>query len=179
MKALCLGAADCLWDDVAASGDILGDDWWDIVVACNRAGVDWPGHLDHWVSLHPEKLLALWVPEREGNDDYVTWSDPNRGERGPAPTDRHLDNWGGSSGLFAVQVAAEVGADRVVACGMPLDRSPHYHGRAEWDAADAFRPAWERRIDEMADVRSMSGWTAELVGRPDADWIRELPEPVE
>lgn len=176
MNALCLGAADCVWDDVAESEAILGERWWDIAVACNRAGVDWPHRLDHYVSLHPEKLLSIWAPQREA-DDYETWSDPNRGERGAAPTDHHLENWGGSSGLFAVQVALEVGADRIVACGMPLNTQPHYHGRAEWDAYDAFRPAWERHVDDLRYVRSMSGWTAELLGRPDTEWLEQLPEP--
>lgn len=171
MRAICLGGADCLWSDVLGSERILGTRWWDIVVACNDAGRDWPHRLDHWVSLHPEKLLKVWTPERPGG--YETWSDPNR-QRGPAPTDHHLDNWGGSSGLFCVQVALEVGASYVVACGMPMDARPHYFGTKEWGPWEQYRDAWDRHADEMGVVRSMSGWTAELLGRPDEQWARQF-----
>lgn len=171
MNALALGGADCLWDDVARSEDLLGEGWWDTVVACNEAGRDWPHRLDHYVSLHPEKLLRLWAPERE-SDEYETWSDPKRGDRGPADTDHHLDNWGGSSGLFCVQVALEVGAERVVCCGMPMTSDPHYFGRAEWDEYDNFRAAWKERAQDLKpDVRSCSGWTRELLGAPTPEWL--------
>lgn len=171
MNALALGGADGVWQDVERSEAILGEQWWGLVVACNRAGVDWPGRLDAWCSLHPEKLLSVWAPARI-TDEYETWSDPNRGERGAAPTDHHLDNWGGSSGLFAVQVALEVGADRVVACGMPMDRRAHYHGTAAWTEYENFRAAWERKADELEPhVKSMSGWTRELLGTPTRAWI--------
>lgn len=172
MNALALGGADCVWDDVAASEALLGEAWWDIVVACNDAGAAWPERLDHWVSLHPDKLEHVWKPRREGNQDYETWSNLHRGDKDPGPTDHHLENWGGSSGLFCVTVALEVGADRIVVCGMPMESQPHFHGINPWEEWSSFRQAWEDHHEEMdGRVRSMSGWTRQLLGAPSPEWL--------
>lgn len=179
VNALALGGADCLWDDVARSEELLGEGWWDTAIACNEAGAAWPERLDHWASLHPDKLKRIWMPKRDGNDDYEVWTDPRSGRTDPEAAqdnsdvaDRLLNNWGGSSGLFCVQIADEIGAERILVCGMPMEAQPHFHGRAEWTAFEGFREAWEENLSEYGDrTRSMSGWTAELLGGPTRDWL--------
>ena len=165
--ALVLGGACCLWDDLEAyAGPIDG------VVACNDAGAAYRGDLDAWVSVHSDHF-ARWTAQRAANGfapakrvmgfipapdvEYTDWKFPGGSENG-------------TSALFAAKVAlVDLGFDNVVLCGVPLIGGGHFHNRkyimpnrecVEWRKAwAALDPKWRRRM------RSMSGWTAELVGR--------------
>lgn len=167
VAALVLGGGACLWSDVDAALD-LGE--YQMVVAANDAGAHWPGRLDHWVSLHPDKF-PKWKHEREARGypgGYVTWA------HRPTPNNqRDTRDWGGSSGLFAVKVALEQGAERVVCCGVPLVKGEaHFFHADPWRSADAFRKGWKRNETELrGKVRSMSGWTAEFLGLADEAWL--------
>ena len=167
MRALVLGGAACVWADVDAA---LGLGEFDMVVACNDIGALWPGRLDHWASLHPERL-PKWESERRARGypgGWVTWA--HRAHKGIA-RDTGGD-WAGSSGLLAVRVALEVGASRVVLAGVPLDRDAgHVVRQAAWPSADAFRKGWKRHEADLIGVRSMSGWTREFLGAPDEVWL--------
>lgn len=160
MKALICGGAACVWDDLRAYGPHSG-----IVLAVNDILAVYPHRVDHFASLHCEKL-SRWSAEREkrgGNMDFVTWTRPEKGG-----ADRLLSGWsGGSSGMFAVGVALDLGCTSVVLCGVPMTADPHFFGGAPWDACMIHREAWERRLPDMqGKVFSMSGWTQELLGAP-------------
>lgn len=171
---LILGAAASLWSDLAALGD-----WSGPVMAVNRAGAFYPGRLDHWVSLHPEQFDGF-IDERRTRGplfDGLTWSlDAADGVRiDRVVTDLELS---GSSGLFAVRIALHrLGHDRVVLAGMPMDDSPHFYdaGRRSGPSFVPYRLEWRRVArDEFAGrVRSLSGWTADLLGRPDPAWLED------
>lgn len=58
-----------------------------------------------------------------------------------------------------------------------MDKRCHYtkvvpwNGKP-WQAWQTFQPEWEREIDRLLGrTRSMSGWTAERLGVPDAEWL--------
>lgn len=169
---LILGSAASLWADLVTLGP-----WSSVVMAVNRAGASYPGRLDHWVSLHPEQLGGFMAARAEigGNIDCTTWC--QRGD----PTTRvdvvpQAMECSGSSGLYAVRIALGVlRAARVVLAGMPIDNSPHFYDgeRLIGPAFVPYRPEWRRAAqEEFADrVRSLSGWTAELLGRPDPTWL--------
>lgn len=167
MRALCLGGAACLFDDLAALGD------WepDLVVACNDAGTVYPGRLDHWVTLHSDKMRD-WMEVRRrngGNTDCETWAQLSDGGR-----HRLIAQWEpGSSGLLAVTVAFKMGATEAVLCGIPLEPAEgHFFDAAEWEPALRYREAWEKCRDRLAGrVFSMSGWTREMLGPP--PWLLE------
>lgn len=162
MIARVLGHGWSLLEDLEAYGGPH-----DVTVAVNRAAISYTGHVDHWVTLHPEKLRH-WKMMRAaagGSDGYVTWS-----RREPRLVHRIAPHvWGGGSGLLAVRVALEeIGADRVVLCGMPMDNGPHCGESDDWGQADRFRPDWEGRAPNLRGrVVSMSGWTRELLGGPE------------
>lgn len=173
--ALCLGGADCVFDDVEAL-----DLPFDGVVACNDVGAEWPGMLDAWVTLHPKNMPA-WSAKRrkEGRaPSLLTYSNetehalPNGcvgcGYKFPG------QGGSGSSGLFATKVALlDLGFDRAVLAGIPLSAKPHFFDDKAWNGGEVFRPAWLQLRDEFRDrMRSMSGWTRALLGSP-ADWIAE------
>lgn len=172
--ALCLGGAAGVQDDWAAAL-ALGE--YDFIVACNDVGAIWPGRLDAWCTLHPEKL-AGWRDQRRANGfadaaRYLVHGDypPKWAElvefRFPGQ-----DN-SGSSGLFAVKVALiDLGADRAVLAGIPLSRTSHFFDAAQWEAAGGYREVWERlRPEYRARIRSMSGWTAHFFGTPTTEWL--------
>lgn len=172
--ALCLGGAACTrcdWERALSFGE------YDYVVACNDVGAIWPGRLDAWCTLHPEKLTA-WRDQRRANGypeaaRYLVHGDnpPEWTElvefRFPGQSDS------GSSGLFTAKAALiDLGSDRAVLAGIPLDRTFHFFDAAQWEAADEFRSAWKRlRSEYCSRIRSMSGWTAHFFGLPTTEWL--------
>ncbi len=182
MKALVLGGAATLWRDVAGALD-LGR--FDLVVACNDAAAVWPGRLDAAVSLHPEKY-GIWMGRRN-----------KAGHPAPGRLVGHLEagkstvrlpdlpiefaEWkfegqpdSGSSGLFALRYALEsLGADRAVLCGVPMhDAAAHFFDATPWGAAAAHRRGFNQARPAIGDrARSMSGWSADLLGQPTKEWL--------
>lgn len=170
---LILGSAASLWWDLAELGD-----WPGSVMAVNRAGVSYPGRIDHWVSLHPEQLGGF-MAERDGFGraiDCTTWCQRGHPETRVDVVPQAIC-CSGSSGLYAVRIALRIlKARRVVLAGMPMDDSPHFYdavGRRSGPSFVPYRPEWRRAArDEFADrVRSLSGWTSGLLGRPDPAWL--------
>lgn len=166
---LIMGGARSLWSDL----DLLGP--WE----ADRIGVNdiighWQGALRHAVTLHPEYLPG-WLQYRRGH---------NYGSGGHVHTHSHKHapevenvwpfyNGGGSSGLYACYAAIAMGYSSIVLAGMPMDDSGHYfdppaarHGHL------GRRPdhlVWEEARDRIfkGRVRSLSGWTAQALGRPE------------
>lgn len=170
MWALILGSGACIDDDLARLDALTGGSEPDIVLATNSAGVRWHGPLDHWVTMHTDKLLGLggWAEQRAAAGypaGYTTW-----GTHGAV--DRRTLPWGPCDvALLADHVAAyELGYEKIVLCGVPFEGA-HADG-GTWDAADRWWPLWlffAERIRER--TRSMSGRTRDLLGEPTADWF--------
>lgn len=177
--AIITGGAVGVWkqralaiDLVAAAGHTA------VYCAVNDSGVEHPDPLHHWVSLHENHFEIepyRWEARRAANGyapTYTRWSQ-SPGHR----VDRHIQNWkGGSSSLTATDAMLNgVGCDLVILCGCPLDtRLNVFKGKA-WSAAHRFRMSWEKRQHEFRGrVRSLSGWTANLLGVPSIDWLRGL-----
>lgn len=172
MIALCLGGAKSVWQEYAAAKSLIGNRP-HIVIACNYAGIQFSGHLDAWATLHPERFDA-WREERAGrgfNTDHRAFiykvKQRSAGEVVPY-------RWYGSSGLYMAQVAlSEMGASGAILCGVPMnDTGGHIHWGETWDHAYHYRDGFKRAKDERANIRSMSGWSAELFGIPDEEWIK-------
>ena len=169
MLAAVLGGARGVWAELAELETLIGRKP-DLIVGTNDAGVVYPGHLDAWATLHHERF-AEWRQRRVGNQNYRAFIHaPFSGVEAEAIPDR----WAGSSGLFAAQVAlSHLGARGVVLCGVPLDADrAHFFNSYPWTDADVFRRGFEAALPVIRDtVRSMSGWTRDLLGVPDAQWL--------
>lgn len=172
LTALVIGSANTLEEDERRARELFTPD---LLIACNHAARDHDGPLDHWVTMHPD-LLPMWLADRRSHgrpDPGFFWrprhrSDPNGIEC------RFIENWGGSSGLLCVAVALELGCARVVLAGVPmLPNAKHYDSDKRWDEARAYHRAWEQRLPYMQGrVKSMSGWTRDLLGSPEGgDWF--------
>lgn len=180
-RALVVGGAACVWDDLDAAAD-LGE--FDAVLAVNDMVAAYAGPVDFAVSLHPEHF-AEWCRRR----DDQGFTRPGKfiahkgntleGRREVFPELETVEyRWpgmsvSGSSGLFAVKVALENGFDRIVLCGVPMDAEAHFFDAAPWEHFDTFRPAWTEQFNRYAPyTRSMSGWTRALLGAPTMEWLR-------
>jgi hypothetical protein len=173
-----------MWDDLRRVPDGLD------VVAVNRAGWLYLEPLTLWISIHGggvsrggglslmghiEKRRALGADmdftaygnfaEAEESGDVIRWNRPNGG---------------GSSSLFAVRIALELGYERVVLAGVPLVGHTTIcdaDGSEKVDEPSAagfgvYRGGWQKVHGEIAGhVRSMSGWTRETFGAPTAEWL--------
>ncbi len=81
----------------------------------------------------------------------------------------------GTSSIFAALAAIEMGYGRIVLAGCPLDTKGHWH------SPDHYGPSWFgmdfmawldfAKEKNAAKVRSMSGYTARVLGSPDKEWL--------
>jgi hypothetical protein len=74
----------------------------------------------------------------------------------------------GSSSLLAAMSAVDLGYLKIVLIGCPLegvnDKNYPY---------TVFRKGWQAHVNKLEKrVRSMSGWTAEFLGEPTLEWVR-------
>lgn len=147
-------------------------------VGVNDFGAEWPVELDYFATLHPEKL-PMWKEKRKAlglntNCTFVTRHHSTVEIRDGGLTTFQKDkDWGGSSGLFGVQVAATIAnADKIILAGIPMDNGSHYNSEKPWQHFEFYRRGWTMRKDFFAPLtRSLSGWTRDLLGAPTAEWI--------
>lgn len=177
--ALVLGGGNCVWDDVAAALD-LGE--FDGVLACNDVGAVWPGDLDAWVSLHTDKM-GVWTERRAkaGHAPALAIYGQAQTRGRDAPRADHTvefkfpgQSHTGSSGLFALKVALiDLGFDKAVLCGVPMHADErHFFDIRPWRGALSHRQGWKEALPVIRDqARSMSGWTREILGAPDEEWL--------
>jgi hypothetical protein len=165
--ALVIGSGSCVWEDVDAAmqlGEYAGS------VACKNMGIVWPGRLDAWASLHPERFPGGQVARRvrglPPHGAMIGLGDTAFGFPGQTAP--------GSSGLFALKVAlVDLGFDRAVLCGIPMSAEyEHFDKAGAWEGASHHHDGWRQALSHIRDrARSMSGWTADLLGRPDEAWV--------
>lgn len=182
IRALIIGRAAGVWDEVERARALAH---FDLTIVVGRAAVDYPGEIDHWVSWHAD-LFQVWMPLRAKAGAAPAkrlWSGVHPGGRLPAGRRAlpypvvYLKSEGGSSGFLAVQVAMEPinAANKIVLAGIPMDPSrSHYDQPGDWRDAIPYRKVWEQYADQLRGrVKSMSGWTAKLLGEPTQDWLNE------
>lgn len=177
IRALVLGGAAGVWEEIERAKSMAE---FQIVVATNHAGRDYEGEVDHWVSFHPN-LFPTWLAARSAAGRppaKFLWSGIHKGrhvganQRGLALN--YTDSVGGSSGLLATLVALrETAAERIVLCGIPMmPEAEHYDRPGAWEDAKNYLKAWkDQKAALIGKVRSMSGWTKDLLGEPDAEWM--------
>ena len=181
--ALVLGSAACVWEDVAAARR-LGS--YQAVVGCNDTGVVWPGVMDAWVSFHENVFHRYAVQrDRRGLPPHkrvlVTDSAMATANRMAPVVTGSADPFfpgqskSGTSGLFALKVALiDLGFDRAVLCGMPMQNSAGHLQKhmTDWAGEKQHRAGWLQALPEIKDrARSMSGWTQQQLGAPTPEWL--------
>lgn len=178
--ALVIASASCVWDDLQSAYDLLDGARPDVIISVNDFGAqwrgfeDWDASLDAFCTLHAEKL-PMWRERRLslGLPEPGVWCTAPKRPLPDFPV-TVIPNWGGSSAFLGVSCAINLfHTGKVIVCGAPLDyRQPHFDRKRNFTEAGSYRKAWVEKHDELRDnVRSLSGWTAELYGKPDKEWI--------
>lgn len=143
-----------------------------LTIAGNDMISEFGSHIDHAATLHPDKL-AMWLGAR------MTKGLPAPGKiwsHRPFPNVTNWTrDWAGSTGLFCVKVAREIGHTHVILCGVHMTvEGNHFVRKTRWDAANGFIRGWTGRLVELKGyVRSYGGWTREVFGVPDDEWITQ------
>lgn len=178
MRLVIVGSGRCVWDDLAAVNGLQSD-----IMCINDMIMHYPGEIDHIVSCDGYMLKKWWDARRP----------PLKNQFKRYPQFHTVDNdqglsgvrtWtfqgGGTSGLFACYVGLYLGYDDIILCGVPIDNSGHYfepiqmktnfqreiadsRGRIRGDG----RRFWINAKEKFnGKVKSMSGFTKELLGSP-------------
>lgn len=167
-----VGAAPCVVDDLLRLPAIpQGIDYMAIGLdAANKLNKPFKCVVSYEPFDLPEffaRRKAMGFPERtptysqEAFKDYVDHVYPELQFTGPDKL-----GYSGSSALLGVKIGFKLGYQKMILCGCPLDLGKY----------QKFQTGWLFVRDLVADrVRSMSGWTRELLGSPTEDWL--LPEP--
>lgn len=177
--AIVFGRAKGVWDEMAEFRRRFVSCGDEVVIAVGKAGQDYPGRIDHWVSFHAELFEKWTTRRRHSNFPCIStyWTALARGRSRAAECNGFKINQvvceGGSSGLIGVRVAQAIGC-KIVLCGIPMEpEAAHYDEANPWNEALVHRKIWEQHIPELKDVvRSCSGWTQQVFGPPTEEWIR-------
>lgn len=175
-RCLIVGGADCVFDDVEAALSL--SEFEDVIVVKRMLPV-WRGPVTAFASLHPDTVAnAVRARDRAGlpmGFDIYT----NKRPQGARALDiKVIPDLRGSSGLFAVAAALQYPRiDRIVLCGVPIDSRPHFDRSKNWDHFLHYRQGWTQNIGMLKQrVRSMSGWTSTLLGKPTEQWLSEASD---
>ncbi|MFC3072358.1 hypothetical protein [Shinella pollutisoli] len=184
--ALIVGSALSVWKDVE---DALAMGEFAEVVTCNDTIPNWPGECVV-VTFHPEKLIA-WLEARDRRGfpkPAALYVKSEWREKQPPNVVREIEaldiietdyrfpgqTHSGSSGLFCTKVAlVNRGHERALCCGVPMSPDAmHIVRQRRWGGAATMQAGWQEAYPVIKDsVRSMSGWTRELLGKPTPDWL--------
>lgn len=126
--------------------------------------------LVHWASVHPEyfvfKRLHGYMVATHSNKpgpgvDYV-WNNCNTG---------------GGSALWATKIAIEhLHKTHIILVGVPMDSKGRFYDSPwsqypDYNAFGSHHP-WQISVEDFQNkVRSMSGYTKELLGEPTLEWL--------
>ena len=164
---------------------------WDIPhdAACiGRCVKSYPKNIKHWFNADGETAIA-WVKqikEQHGNGliahtlGYVEGFDADWDIEQPDYHYREITNEAhrlhGSSSMFATLVGLEMGYSKIVLGGCPLDAEGHWYFEPSqetlgpiWLGLDFM--AWLDLARETDKVRSLSGYTAQIVGEARREWL--------
>ena len=171
--ALILGSANCVFEDKARALALFKPDY---IFCTNDFGVDYPEAFDHWCTMHPDKL-AGWVRARRkaGRPDAKQLWIPQHRNPPKELTGlvRQSPSRGGSSGLLCCMVVLKILNCRAVLAGVPMKvGNAHYNSPKPWTDAVHYISAWRQSQRELdGRIKSMSGWTKELLGEPTPGWL--------
>lgn len=176
---LVIGCAEGNFDEARAAIALQKPD---LIYCVKLAGVHWPEPFDWWAGLHPEwqgkyeaERKALGHPSGYRTVSCLASEVDTRNSK--FEVDRRVSyRWPGmnasaSSGIFAAKVALE-DCERVILAGVPMTNGKHFSRNKAWAELNAFTAGLRESIPHMQGrVRSMSGETAKLLGRPDPEWL--------
>lgn len=177
------GSSECLWNDYLEAIKLTAKE--DLMCVNLSAICFHFRDIKHIVTLHHEQMKNFYgaaMIQRANRETYprknkkILTHSIQAGSRIDLVWD--IGNPGGTSGLFATQIALRLGYDKIILCGIPIDNSRRFYDSPnkhfKYEGISQQEP-WQIASRKFNDrVRSMSGKTAELLGRPDKKWLNSL-----
>lgn len=181
-----------LGDGQSAPDDLIRFLDWDIPHDASSLGRSIklvPGHVQHWFNADGESAIhwAENLPNGNGTIKHsfgeirgfdVDWEITQHDYHFDEITGEKAFRTHGSSSLFGTLAALFMGYKRIVLAGCPLDTEGHYYFEPR---ADTLGPIWLgfdfmawldfAELPEAAKVRSMSGYTAKMIGEATKEWL--------
>ena len=161
------------------------------VGALGRGIKEYPGYVRHWFCGDGD--LSVWwaknLPNGEGTIRHcmgevegfdIDWDlEQDDYNYGKITNEANIGRMHGSSALFATLCGIELGYGKVVLAGCPLDMNGHFYFKEK--SQETLGPVWLgvdfmawidfAGQDEAKRVRSMSGYTAKILGKADEQWL--------
>lgn len=183
---LVLGDGDCMRDDLANFMQFYEPH---DVAALGRCIKEYPGKVLHWMNadgpsavhwaknlINGNGTIRHTLGECDGFD--VDW-DMEQPDYNFEEITHQKGRIHGSSAMFATLAGLEMGYSKIVLAGCPMDHNGHwYFGEKN---ADTLGPIWLgadvmawldfKEAPESEKVRSMSGYTAKILGSPTKGWL--------
>ena len=177
-RLIIIGGADCVWRDLDEIG-IQGAD----IMCINDIGMHLPRPFQHWWSNHGNQL-PVWQKARSFRYKDSQILHCNLAPKNPGSIEGVI-RWPvpghGSSGINATYCAALLGYEEIILCGVPYTNDGHYfdppRDHVLWNDGnrppifghEGFARLWDKANQKIFQgrVKSMSGMTSEILGRPD------------
>jgi hypothetical protein len=161
MNLIVIGNAECANDDLIKAKEFFSN--YDIMVigidALSRVKNE---NIKYFATYHPADISLIPKIDFQiiSHLQYYNKVDIIR------PIDLNNEK-SGSSALLGVLTAIDLGYDKIILCGCPLegkDKKQHPY--------KVFQKAWIIKLHIIAaKVRSISGWTKEYLGEPTKEWL--------
>lgn len=167
---LVIGSAPCVFADLEDLDRITAPDRFDLMAVGLSTVRDVQLRYDYVANNHPENGPAIRQLLASGDNEAARVIGPLPGpgvdivEPYRPPT--------GSSAITGVLAAIRMGYRKIVLCGCPLT------GNAPaGNPYEEFRAGWQAKRSELFGiVKSLSGWTQELLGAPTEAWLSKKCE---
>jgi hypothetical protein len=169
---LIIGSAPCVHDDLRHAVEIIrhaGAGYSKMCIGLTASDMH-AAPVKYLATYHPA-LLPDIRQRREvagGNTDYIIIS--HEAGQGVSIIEPLLPGErSGSSALLGTLAALKLGYARIILCGCPMTGENDKGNKYE-----SFRVGWTNKQKFLNDrVRSMGGWTQELLGAPTDEWLKE------
>ena len=173
-------------DGLSLIEDVKAFESWGIphdLFCCNRSLLYFQRPVNHWAAVDSEECTWLSQYYNPDNGHFLRHSiggclgfDAYWQAKG-VQTEFGKRLWIGNTGYFAILCALAMGYQKIVASGMPLDRSRHWY-----DPENAQGPTWlgdvytiwmdfKMKSPHADKVRSMSGYSAFILGDATREWF--------
>ena len=170
------GCASCVWDDIDKIELNKKD-----VLAVNDIGL-YLFRITHWASCHPviinsgSAIRRVRLDHCRREDSFLSHIPDYSSNEGLADFIWTIPQLQGTSGMFGTLIGLYLGYSKIILAGIPLDSSPHFYAqKSKYSNFDreGIHKSWKKINDLIFEdkVRSLSGWTRELLGEPTKEWL--------
>jgi hypothetical protein len=167
-----IGSGHSMWDDWKRSEELMpGTD----TIGINFAAMCHPT-LTHLFSWHPKQISAIkaWRMAEWPDDKSIVHSVLAGSDKANIDAVWNFNGATSVSGMTACELAWLLGYRKICLVGVPQDAGGYfYKPQDNKDMYDKYRKRESFKLNELINgcVRSFSGYTQQILGTPDKEWL--------